>query len=237
MAMQPNRQPGGTYANNQPGQWWNNPYGGGLTGYNDTGNRGGGGGRSVVGATPTSRPRSNPQIGPDGRRLPIMMPGAVQTSQMYQPQAQQQQPQQAAPQTANLSQYLSQVPPIMLPTAQSQNQLMALGAQNASVNPLLDRMVGNNGIQAGSGVNAMRMANPMQAAMRNASQGAAQLGLEDQLARDKHLLTGMVGLGGADFGRQRANLGYQQIGMDAQNNYVNSLLALLGGMGGAFGGA
>lgn len=233
MAMQSNRQPGGSYANTQPGAWWNNPWGGGLTGYNDTGVRGGGG------SSPNPGTRKAAPAAGGGRRQPIMMPGAEQTARMYQqqyqPQAQQQQP-QAAPQTANLSQYLSQVPPIMLPTAESQNQLMALGAQNASVNPLLERMVGNNGIQAGSGVNAMRMANPMQAAMRNASQGAAQLGLEDQLARDKHLLTGMVGLGGADFGRQRANLGYQQIGMDAQNNYVNALLSLLGGMGGAFGG-
>lgn len=213
------------------GNWGSNPNAG-PTFYPadyDNNARGGGSGQKNPGYKKPAAPKPKTSY---AQTMPGIVAGPS-PDMMYSQGAQQQQ-QVAAHQMTPLSTYLSQVPPLQIPTIESQNQLQALSRQNASVNPLLERMVGNSGIQAGSGVNMMKLANPMMAAYRHGAQGAAELGLEDQLARDKHLLGGMVGLGGADFGLQRANLGYKQVGLDAQNNYINQLVSLMGGMGQMF---
>lgn len=133
----------------------------------------------------------------------------------------------------DLASLLAQIPPLNLPTRQSQNQLMALTHQQANPVQAMNRL-GNNGIQTGSGVNAQRLMGPMMQTLQQGALGAANLGLDDQLLRDKHTLTGLVGLGGLENDRLRAGARRDRIGLDAQQQYLDAIIQLLGGFAGNF---
>jgi hypothetical protein len=128
---------------------------------------------------------------------------------------------------------LSQIPPLFLPTIQSQNQVMALGAQNASPLGLMSQLVGNQGIQTSSGTVLSKLMQPAVEAYRTAASTAANIGLDDQLARDNQLMRGIEGFGSADVGRGLANAGRDRLLIGAQNRssdaLIDALSRLIGG--------
>lgn len=129
-------------------------------------------------------------------------------------------------------------PPLNIPTRESQNQLMALGAQqaNSSLHNILNRGSAS-GIQAGSGVNLQKAAGPMQQAYQQAALGAAKLGIDDQLLRDTHMMKGILGMGQADIGQARTGINRERIGLDARNQTIGSVADLIRSLGGMLGGS
>jgi hypothetical protein len=129
---------------------------------------------------------------------------------------------------------LNGIPPMYLPTRQSQNMLMAQAAQKANPGNALNRLVGNTGIQSSSGVLLSQLGKPMIDAYQQGALGAANLGIDDQLLRDQHTTRGVLGNGQADIGAQRALLNRERIGIDGQNQLSGSLANILKALGGAF---
>jgi hypothetical protein len=125
--------------------------------------------------------------------------------------------------------------PMNLPTRQSQNQLMALAAQQANPLNAINRSVGNRGITSDSGVILGQLAGPMQKTLQQGALGAAKLGIDDQLLRDEHTMRGVLGLGQADIGGLRSLANRDRIGIDARNQLTGSLADMLRSLGGAFG--
>jgi hypothetical protein len=133
----------------------------------------------------------------------------------------------------NLGSLLSQVPPIHLPTQQSQNQLLAQAQQRANPVQMLNRM-GNSGIATDSAVNIQRLLAPSMQTMQQGALGAANLGIDDQLLRDKHLMQGLTGLGMLDNDRSRQLASRQRIGIDANQAVLDAIFQMLGGLGNTF---
>ncbi len=129
---------------------------------------------------------------------------------------------------------LAGIPPMYLPTRQSQNMLMAQAAKKASPGMEINRLVGNTGVQAGSGTILRQLANPMLSAMKEGALGAANLGIDDQLMTDQHLLRYVLGNGQADIGAQRAQAGRDRIGIEGQQNVSGAIADLLRMLGGTF---
>ena len=129
---------------------------------------------------------------------------------------------------------LGSIPPMFLPTRQSQNMLMAKAAQQANPGSAINRLVGNTGVQSSSGTVLSQLAKPMLDSYKEGALGAANLGIDDQLLRDQHLLRGILGHGQADIGAMRALGNRDRIGIDGQNQITNSMVNLLRSLGGMF---
>lgn len=129
---------------------------------------------------------------------------------------------------------LNGIPPMYLPTRQSQNMLMAKAAQQANPGNAINRLVGNTGVQSSSGTVLSQLGKPMIDAYQQGALGAANLGIDDQLLKDQHILRGVLGNGQADIGAQRALLNRDRIGIDGQNQLSGSLANLLKSLGGMF---
>lgn len=183
---------------------------------------------------PRPRAPTNPGTPGGGNPLPQIpqLPGGPQTPGGPQPPATPNRPSTNVGDI--LGGLLGQIQPMHLPTNESQNQLMALAHQRANPVQALNRAVGSSGVQAGSGIMGQKLMGDMMGTYKQGALGAANLGIDDQLMRDEHLLKGIVGLGGLDIERQRSGADRERIGLNAQDDYINAIIAMLGGLGSAF---
>ena len=130
-----------------------------------------------------------------------------------------------------LSTYLAMIPPINLPTEESQNQLMGLGAQKGSVGNLIKQLSGgNSGVAVGSGGSLERMAKPYIEPYAQAALSSAKLGVTDQLTRDQQMMKGLLGYANADLDLAGAAADRQGINLGAQSSLLNSITRLMGGL-------
>lgn len=143
-------------------------------------------------------------------------------------------PQSPAPAPAPQLRLNTNFAPISVPTRESQNQLHALGIQRANPIDAIGRLMGSSGVRASSGAIANQLIGPMMDAYRQGAQGAASLGIDDQLLRDTHALKGIKDLTMADIEGQRNMAQRDAIGIDARNRTFGSLTDVLRSLFGAF---
>lgn len=179
-----------------------------------------------------SRPNINYGMGANGQVTGTHIGSGAQAA-MPQAPGQAPMPGQGSPSGGGMSN-LANIPPMYLPTRQSQNMLMAKAAQQASPGSAINQLVGNTGVQSSSGTVLSQLGKPMIDSYREGALGAANLGIDDQLLRDQHLLRGILGHGQADIGALRAMGNRERIGIDGQNQITNSMVNLLRSLGGMF---